>query len=71
MHELVISRDTMRLVLPSGKQLIAQALADDTFLFLKAKAMEVWNVKNSLLIRCTEQDLVDLGWSGRRFFIIQ
>jgi hypothetical protein len=47
MHELAISRDIVGLVLPSGKQLIAQALADDSFLFLKAqpnniaKAMDV------------------------------
>jgi hypothetical protein len=82
MHELAISRDIVGLVLPSGKQLIAQALADDSFLFLKAqpsniaKAMDVWNVfalasglhinmQKSLLIRCTEQHLVDLGWCGR------
>ena len=62
--------------------MIAQALADDSFLFLKAvpdniaKAMDVWNVfalasglhinmQKSLLIRCTEQNLVDLGWCGR------
>ena len=38
------------LALPSGKWLRAQALGDDSFLFLKAllaniaKAMEVWNV---------------------------
>ena len=82
MHELAICGDIVGLVLPSGKQLIAQALADDSFLFLKAhpsniaKAMEVWkvfalasglhiNMHKSLLIRCTEQDLVNLGWSGR------
>ena len=47
MHELAICGDIVGLVLPSGKQLIAQALADDSFLFLKAhpsniaKAMEV------------------------------
>jgi hypothetical protein len=47
MHEFAISRDIVGLVLPSGKQLIAQALADDSFIFLKAqpnniaKAMDV------------------------------
>ena len=82
MQELAISGEIVGLALPSGKQLIAQALADDSFLFLKAlpdniaKAMEVWkvfalasglhiNMRKSLLIRCTERDLVDLGWSGQ------
>ena len=62
--------------------LIAQAWADDSFLFLKVKpnniaiSMEVWNafalasklhinMQKSMLIRCTESDLVDLGWCGQ------
>ena len=82
MHELATCGEIVGLALPSGKQLIAQALADDSFLFLKAepdniaKAMEVWNVfalasglhinmRKSMLIRCTESDLVDLGWCGQ------
>ena len=82
MHELATRGEIVGLALPSGKHLIAQALADDSFLFLKAtpdniaKAMEVWNVfalasglhinmQKSMLIRCTESDLVDLGWGGQ------
>ena len=50
MHELATCGEIVGLALPSGKQLSAQALADDSFLFLKAthdniaKAMEVCNV---------------------------
>ena len=50
MNELATHGEIVGLALPSGKQFIAQALADDSFLFLKAaldniaKAMEVWNV---------------------------
>ena len=49
MHELATCGEIVGLALPSGKQLIAQALAHDLFLFLKVvyddivKAMKVWN----------------------------
>lgn len=41
--------EVVGLHLPHGKQLVAQALADDTFMFLRAekanidRAMEAWN----------------------------
>ena len=50
MHELATCGEIVGLAFPSGKQLIAQALADYLFLFLKAthdniaKDMEVWDV---------------------------
>ena len=50
MHELATSGEIVGLALPLRKQLISQALVDDSFLFLKAvldniaEAMEVWNV---------------------------
>ena len=50
MHELATCGEIVGLALPSGKQLIGQAVADDSFLFLKAvpdniaKAMEAWDV---------------------------
>ena len=82
MHELATCQEIIDLALSFEKQLMAPALANDLFSFLKeilsniANAMDVWNVftlasglhinmRKSILVRCTQSDLVDLGWRGQ------
>ena len=49
LSNLVTSGDIVGLHLPSGGQLVAQALADDSFMFLQAskenleRSMQVWD----------------------------
>ena len=82
LHNMTADGDLVGLILPSGRQCIAQALADDHFMFLGAtcnnvtKATKVWelfslasglkiNMHKSVLISCTEQNIMELGWSGK------